>query len=155
MSRSHGTNCGAVWRCHNLYLYVPRWRECQAMSVWKLKKGEPQEITQNPGNSPIISGLFHKKKNAHYLHAVRCEDDYIIGFAFCEFCGCKTAKFRVGAHLGPMLEILIRNLPCNFYIIFLCMKGVKAGFWVNIRWCKILNSFFSRNPLDWTIQWNK
>ena len=32
-------------------------------------------------------------------------------FLLCEFGGCKTAKMRVGAHLGPMLEILMGNLP--------------------------------------------
>ena len=29
-----------------------------------------------------------------------------MGFAPCEFDGCKTAQMRVGAHLGPMIEKL-------------------------------------------------
>ena len=36
------------------------------------------------------------------------------------------AKMRVSAHLGPMLEILMVNLPCNFDN--LCMKEVTTGF---------------------------
>ena len=49
-----------------------------------------------------------------------------MGFSLCEFDGCKMAKMRVGAHLGPILEILMDNLPWNFDI--LCMKEVTIGF---------------------------
>ena len=51
------------------------------------------------------------KKNAYNLHAVRCQDDFRMGFLLCEFDGCKMANMRVGAHLGPILEILMVNLP--------------------------------------------
>ena len=101
---------------------------------------------ENLRNSPKIPGIpqpflsFFTKKNAWYLHAVRCQDDFRMGFSLCEFGGCKTAKMRVGAHLGPILEILMGNLPWNFDI--LCMKEVTTGFWVNFQWCKILNISF-------------
>ena len=49
-----------------------------------------------------------------------------MGLSLCEFNACNTAKMRVGAHLGPMLEILMGNLPLNDYI--LCMKEVTTGF---------------------------
>ena len=49
-----------------------------------------------------------------------------MGFLLSEFDGCKTAKIRVGANLGPTLEILMGNLPSNFDI--LCMKEVTIGF---------------------------
>ena len=103
---------------------------------------------ENLRKSPTIPGIPQSflscfiKKNAWYLHAVWCQYDFRMGFSLCEFDGCKTAKMRVGAHLGPMLEILMVNLPWNFDI--LCMKEVTTGFWVNSRWCKILNiSFFA------------
>ena len=48
-----------------------------------------------------------------------------MGLLLCEFNACNTAKMRVGAHLGPMLEILMGNLPLNDYI--LCMKRVTTG----------------------------
>ena len=35
----------------------------------------------------------------------------VMGLSLCEFDSCKTAKIRIGAHLGPMLEILMVNLP--------------------------------------------
>ena len=36
----------------------------------------------------------------------------ILEWAFSsEFDGCKTTKMRIGAHLGPMLEIFMVNLP--------------------------------------------
>ena len=36
----------------------------------------------------------------------------IVEWAFhCEFNGCKSAKMRGGAHLGPIFEILMDNLP--------------------------------------------
>ena len=57
--RSHKTNVapsGVV-----IYLSVPRWRECQALSGWYTKKGKPKEIPKNSRNSPIISALFDKK----------------------------------------------------------------------------------------------
>ena len=37
--------------------------------------------------------------------------DFRMSFLLCEFDNCKTAKMRVGAHLGPMHEILMVNLP--------------------------------------------
>ena len=63
-----------------------------------------------------------------------------MGIALCESDYCKTAKLSVGSHLGPVLEILMDNLPLNFYI--LCIKEVSKGLLVSFQWCKILNIFF-------------
>ena len=52
--------------------------------------------------------------------------DFRMGFVLCEFDCCKTTQMRVGAHLVPMLEILMGNLRWNFGIW--CMKGVTTGF---------------------------
>ena len=77
----------------------------------KIKKKE------NHRKSPQIPGIpqsfqrYFLKENAQYLQVVRCQKDFRMGFALCEYDGCKTAEMRVGAHLEPILEILMGTYP--------------------------------------------
>ena len=134
LPRSHGTNCGAIWFCH-----IPFCPEVKGMPIFEWLKIKEGKTSGNPKKNPGIPKPFlscFTKRNKWYLHGVRCQDDFRMGFLLCEFGRCKTAKMRVGAHLGPMLEILMGNLPWNFDN--LCMKEVTTGsisggakFWKN------------------------
>ena len=54
------------------------------------------------------------------------------------FDGCKTAKMRVGAHLGPDAW----DFDAQPTLKLLYIKEVTTGFSVNFQWCKILNIIF-------------
>ena len=58
------------------------------------RRENPRESPKNSRNSTIISDLFNKKEC--YVHAVRWQDSFRMGFALCELAGCKTAKMWVG-----------------------------------------------------------
>ena len=44
LSRSHGTNCGAIWFCH--IPFCPKVKGMPSFEWLKFKKGKPQEIPQ-------------------------------------------------------------------------------------------------------------
>ena len=76
----------------------------------KIKEGKTSGILQKFQEFPNPFCLVLKKR----MHDICMLLDarMILEWAFhCEFGGCKTAKMRVGAHLGPILEILMGNLP--------------------------------------------
>ena len=66
----------------------------------KIKEGKTSGYPQKVQGIPQSFLFCLIKKNA-----VRCQNGFRMGFSLCEFDGCKTAKMRVGAHLGPMIEI--------------------------------------------------
>ena len=70
--------------------------------------GNPQKFQEFQS---FLTYFIKKRMHNIILHAVRCQGNFRMGFVLCEFDGCKTANMRVGAHLGPTLEILMGNLP--------------------------------------------
>ena len=72
---------------------------------------------ENLGKSPKIPGiaqsflscLIKRKPDTCMLLDAKIILEW--AFHFVKFDGCKTAEMKVGAHLGPILEILMDNLP--------------------------------------------
>ena len=130
--RSHGTNCFAIWFCH--IPFCPEGKGMPSFEWLKIKEGKTsgnsKKIQEFPNPFCLVS-----QKRMHDI-CMLLDARMILEWAFflCEFDGCKTAKIRVGAHLGPTLEILMGNLPRNFDIS--CMKEVTTGFWVNFGGAK-------------------
>ena len=77
----------------------------------KFQEGKTSGIPQKFQEFPNPFCLVSQKRMHDIYMLLDARMIFRMGFSLCEFGGCKTAKMRVGAHLGPILEILMDNLP--------------------------------------------
>ena len=91
--------------------FCPKVKAMPGFDWLKIKEGKTSLNPPNSRNSPILSVLFHKKR----MHDICMLLDarMILEWALysVNLLAAKRLKIRVGAHLGPMLEILMDNLP--------------------------------------------